>query len=69
MYISKNLNYLRKQSELSYRKLGERISVPHVVLERIEKGITRDPQISTVQKICSYFKITIDDFVNNNLTT
>lgn len=68
MNIAMNLKYLRIQSGLSYRKLGNIIDVPHTVIERVEKGLTVDPQISTVKKICNYFKVSIDEFVNEDLT-
>ncbi|MDQ0362491.1 helix-turn-helix domain-containing protein [Breznakia pachnodae] len=68
MNIAKNLKYLRIQSGLSYRKLGNIIDVPHTVIERVEKGLTADPQISTVKKICDYFKVSIDEFVNEDFT-
>ena len=52
---------------LSTLKLAKEIDIDESVLRRIEKGQTRDPQISNIMKLCAYFDVSIDDFVHKDL--
>jgi len=65
--IKENVNYLRNSNNLSRRQFANRVHVPYTVIERIEKGITKDPQISTVQKIAECFHLLLDDLVYKDL--
>ena len=65
--IQENVNYLRNIHNLSRRQFSEMGQCPYTVIERIEKGITKDPQISTVQKIAECFHLLLDDLVYKDL--
>ncbi|WP_418766559.1 helix-turn-helix transcriptional regulator [Longicatena caecimuris] len=65
--IQENVNYLRIVHNLSRRQFANMVHVPYTVIERIEKGITKDPQISTVQKIAECFHLLLDDLVYKDL--
>lgn len=67
MYIQSNLRYLRKEKGFSYRRLSVLSHVPHTVIERIEKGITLDPSISTIVKLAKALDVGIEDFLHKNL--
>lgn len=67
MRIKENLKKCRKRKGLSTLKLAREIGLDESVLRRIESGQTRDPQISNIVKICTYFDVSIDDFVHEIL--
>lgn len=67
MYIKNNLKYLRQKKNISLRKLGELSNVPHTVIERIEKGQTIDPHLSTVCKLINVLEVDIEDFLFRDL--
>lgn len=66
--IKENVNYLRKSKNLSRRQFANMVYVPYTVIERIEKGVTRDPQISSVQKIAECFQLSLDELVYDDLS-
>lgn len=66
--IKENVSYLRNSNNLSRRQFSYRVKVPYTVVERLEKGITKDPQISTVQKIAEYFQLSLDELVYKDLS-
>lgn len=67
MFISKNLTYLRKEKEVSYRKLASLSCVDHSVIHYLENGRIKDPSITTVSKLAKALNISIDDFVYKDL--
>ncbi|MDQ0363236.1 helix-turn-helix domain-containing protein [Breznakia pachnodae] len=67
MNIKRNLAYLRCKYELTYANIEELTGVNHSKIHRIENGITKDPQISDITKLAKFFKVSLDDFVNENL--
>ena len=40
--IKENVNYLRNSNNLSRRQFSYRVKVPYTVVERLEKGITKE---------------------------
>ena len=67
MLIRKNIIYLRKKRMISRYKLAKDLGVNESLLRKIESGITENPQINTIVKVCTYFEITLDDLVNKDL--
>lgn len=66
MQIKENLKKCREKRSLDIKAYKE-IDIDESVLRRIEKGQTRDPQISNIMKLCAYFDVSIDDFVHKDL--
>ncbi|WP_025663256.1 helix-turn-helix domain-containing protein [Aquimarina megaterium] len=66
-YISKNLNYLLHKTGLGKDAFGETVG-----LNRGNIGSYIDqkaqPKIDTLQKICAIYKISLDDFINTDLS-
>jgi HTH-type transcriptional regulator/antitoxin PezA len=66
IYISENIEYLIRRSRFSQKEFGDLFSLKSNVVSQYVKNISY-PRIETIQKICSYFEITIDDFINKSL--
>lgn len=65
--ISQNLKYLRKSiNNLTQVQLAKSTGLSRGVLSAYEKG-NAIPPIDNIIKICSYFGVTIDDFVLNKI--
>ena len=66
-FISENINFLTKKNNLSLDEFGN--------IFDLSKGLTGQyvrklslPKIITIQKICEYYKLSIDDFINTDLS-
>lgn len=66
-FISENIAFLIKKHDLSIDDFG--------LLFDLSRGVTGQyirksslPKIITLQKICTYYKISIDDFINTDLS-
>ncbi|MBB1194997.1 hypothetical protein DNC80_15130, partial [Flavobacterium sp. SOK18b] len=66
-FIPENINYLTKKNNLSLDDFGS--------IFELSKGLTGQyvrklslPKIITIQKICAYYQISIDDFINTELS-
>lgn len=66
-YIGLNIKYLCEQNLLKQDEFG--------LLFDLNKGVvgtyvreSANPKIEVIQKICSYYKISIDEFVNTDLS-
>jgi transcriptional regulator with XRE-family HTH domain len=66
IYISENIDYLIRKSRFSQKEFGDLFQLKAGVVSQYVKNISY-PKIETIQKICSYFEITIDDFINRSL--
>jgi len=66
IYISENIDYLIKKSRFSQKEFGDLFELKPNVVSQYVKNISY-PKIETIQKICSHFEITIDDFINRSL--
>jgi len=67
-YISENISFLTKKNNLSLDDFGS--------IFDLSKGLTGQyvrklslPKIVTIQKICAYYDISIDDFINKDLSS
>lgn len=66
-FISENINFLTKKNNLSLDEFGN--------IFDLSKGLTGQyvrklslPKIITIQKICEHYKLSIDDFINTDLS-
>lgn len=66
IYISENIDYLIRKSRFSQKEFGDLFDLKAGVVSQYVKNISY-PKIETIQKICAYFEITIDDFINRSL--
>lgn len=67
-FISLNIKHLRTEKNMDQQMLGDIIGATRDVVSSYERG-KAIPKIETIQSICKYFDITIDDFINKNLRT
>lgn len=65
-YISENLLYLVNKLKCSQDDFGKMFDLNRGNINQYVKEKTQ-PKIETIQKICSHFDITIDDFINRKL--
>lgn len=65
-YISENLEFLASKHRLSKDELGASVDLKRGLVSQYIRGISV-PKLETIQKICSLYQITIDDFVNKPL--
>lgn len=65
-YISDNIEYLLREKRIKQTDFAVMFDLGRgVVNQYIQKRSL--PKIETIQRICSHFKISIDDFVNKPL--
>lgn len=48
-------------------QLAKGLEVNESLLRKIENGGSRNPRIDTIMKICSFFRVSLDDFVFKDL--
>lgn len=65
MVISKNIKYLRKKNNLTLRELAEKSGLTFGAIGNLERGVIKDPHISTVIKLSKVLNISIDELVSN----
>lgn len=68
MYISQNLRFLRKQLNLTQSDLAERLGLNRPVIGAYEEG-RAEPRIQTLQMMAEFFKYSIDQLINIDLST
>ncbi|UOB18614.1 helix-turn-helix transcriptional regulator [Abyssalbus ytuae] len=66
-YISINISYLRAKTGLKQKDFGNLFGVSGSVISSYNSGTI--PPIEFIQKLCSHFKIPIDDFINKELSS
>lgn len=66
-YISINISYLVHKSRLGQDEFGNIFNLNKGLIGKYVNNISL-PKIETIQKICSHFEITIDDFINKDLS-
>lgn len=66
-YISENIKFLYKKTTLSQDDFGGLFEVGKGLISNYINGRAL-PKIETIQKICLHYEITIDDFVNTDLS-
>lgn len=65
--ISANISYLVKKTRFSQSDFGNLFNLKQTVVNQYINGKSF-PKIETIQKICNYFEISIDDFINTDLS-
>lgn len=65
--LTNRIDKLCEERELSYYKLAYRASIPQSSLVNIMKGVSVDPGIYNIMKICDGFGITMAEFFNNKI--
>lgn len=66
-YISLNIRHLYKQEKMTQNEFGEMFGLKRSVIASYVTG-NNVPKIETIQKICDYFNLSIDDFINKDLS-
>lgn len=66
-YLGSNLKYLRKTAGLTQEKLAAKIGVKRSLIGAYEEQRS-EPRLQTIQNICHYFKINIEQLVNTDLS-
>lgn len=65
--ISSNISFLVKKNRFSQNDFGNLFDLKQTVVNQYINGKSF-PKIETIQKICTYFEINIDDFINTDLS-
>ena len=65
-FIGLNIKYLCDSNFLSQDEFGARFGLKKSVVGTYIRGISH-PKIEVMQKICEEFKLTMDEFVNEDL--
>ncbi len=67
IYISENLEHLVSKSKLSMDDFGLLFDLKRGIIGQYIRRVSV-PKLETIQKICSHFEISIDDFINKDLS-
>ncbi|WP_422487131.1 helix-turn-helix domain-containing protein [Gudongella sp. DL1XJH-153] len=66
MLLGKKIETLRKNRNLSYRKLAEICEIPsHSYIRNIETGIVDDPGLRTIIKLAKGFDLTVGELLED----
>ncbi|MCT4625061.1 MAG: helix-turn-helix domain-containing protein [Schleiferiaceae bacterium] len=65
-YLAQNIKYLRKEKSLTQEQLANKIGVKRAMVGAYEEG-RAEPRLQTMQNICYYFKIGLDDLVGKDI--
>ena len=68
MELIQKLNYLMKKNNIkNISQLSKETGIPYTTLKSIFDGDVNDIRLSTSRKLCDYFKITLDDLLDDNI--
>ena len=68
MDLIQKLNYLMKKNNIkNISQLSKETGIPYTTLKSIFDGDVNDIRLSTSRKLCDYFKITLDDLLDDNI--
>jgi transcriptional regulator with XRE-family HTH domain len=67
-YIGLNIKYLCDKNHLSQKEFGELFEQKQATINTYINGRS-NPNVETMQKICKHFEISIDDFINLELSS
>lgn len=65
--IVKRIEMLCSQNNITLNKLGTMSGITQSTLSNIISGVSKNPTVSTIKKICDGLDITIIDFFNHEL--
>jgi transcriptional regulator with XRE-family HTH domain len=66
-YASTNLKYLRKLKGFTQEEFAEKLQIKRSLLGAYEED-RAEPRLDVMERVCSIYKITIDDFLLKNLS-
>ena len=66
IFISSNIEYLRKSRKLTQEKLGEKLGYTYTTIGNWEKGI-RTPDAVDLIRLSRIFNVTADELLTENL--
>lgn len=67
MQVANKIETLRKLFSIkNNKKLAEKVNIPYTTLLTICKGETDDIKLSTAQKLCEFFDLTLDELLDDN---
>jgi len=65
-YIGLNIKFLYSQKKMTQEAFGDLFGIKQTTLNTYISGRS-NPTIENIQKICAHFKITLDDFINEDM--
>jgi transcriptional regulator with XRE-family HTH domain len=65
-FIGLNIKFLCNKNRLSQSEFGDLFEIKQSTISTY-LAKRSNPQVETIQKICEYFSITIDEFINSDL--
>ena len=66
-FLSSNIKYLRKKSELSQAEFGQIFGASRGMIDTYETRRSQ-PTYETIRKIADYFKVSLDDLTDKDLS-
>ena len=63
MFLGDKIRQLREKENLSLRDLEKRTGLRYSFIANIERGVVKDPRISTVAKLANGFNVSIDELL------
>lgn len=68
MELIEKLNLLMKKNNIkNISQLSKETNIPYTTLKSIFDGDVNDIRLSTSRKLCDYFKITLDDLLDDDI--
>lgn len=68
MELIEKLNLLMKKNNIkNLSQLSRETNIPYTTLKSIFDGDVNDIRLSTSRKLCDYFKITLDDLLDDDI--
>lgn len=68
MELIEKLNLLMKRNNIkNISQLSKETNIPYTTLKSIFDGDVNDIRLSTSRKLCDYFKITLDDLLDDDI--
>jgi transcriptional regulator with XRE-family HTH domain len=66
--LATNLRHLRKQNQLTQDQLAQKLGLKRAMIGAYEEG-RAEPRLLTLQHLCQFFKVRMDQLVLRDLTT
>lgn len=65
MKMAENVKKLRKERGLTLRDLANKSGLAFGAIGNIERGVIKDPHLSTVIKLAKAFNISVNELISN----
>ncbi|MCL2061281.1 MAG: helix-turn-helix domain-containing protein [Firmicutes bacterium] len=66
MTLGEKIQVLRKEKQLSTRRLGEVAGVSCSMISKWERNVC-EPKVYSIQKLADYFNITLEELLNSKV--